>query len=198
MLKNFMNRGSPEWLVVFLGNPGLRYENTRHNAGYMASDELCARNKIKINKLKFKSLTGIDSLGGRKVLFMKPQTYMNLSGDAVVPAAKFYKIPPERILVVFDDVNISPGKLRIKRNGSDGGHKGIKSIIAGLGTADFPRVKIGVGSPPHPDFDMVDWVIGKPSGQDLKTIREAAAKAAEAVACIISFDIDRAMNRYNT
>ncbi len=198
MFRNSLNRGAPEWLVAFLGNPGSRYENTRHNAGFMASDELCERKKIKINRHKYNAFTGTGMLGGSKVLFMKPQTYMNLSGDAIAPAARYYKIPPERILVVFDDVNIAPGKLRIKRNGSDGGHNGIKSIINELGTSDFPRVKIGIGFPPHPDFDMVDWVIGKPSESDLKTIREAAARAAEAVETIISSGIDQAMNIYNS
>lgn len=198
MFNHILNRGSPEWLVAFLGNPGPKYEHTRHNAGFMASDALCASKKIKINKIKYKALIGTGMLGGRKVLFIKPQTYMNLSGDAILPASKFYRIPPERILVVFDDVNIPPGKLRIKRNGSDGGHNGIKSIILKLGTSDFPRIKIGVGMPPHPDFDMVDWVIGKPGDADLKIIRSSAAKAADAVEEIISSGIEPAMSKFNS
>jgi PTH1 family peptidyl-tRNA hydrolase len=198
MLKRVLARGSPTWLVAFLGNPGPKYENTRHNAGFLASEALCAQKNIKINKSKFKALTGSIDLGGQKILLLKPQTYMNLSGESVSAAAKFYRIPPENILVVYDDVNVLPGKLKIKRNGSDGGHNGIKSIIACLGTSDFPRIKIGIGSPPHPDFDRVDWVIGKLTDSELKTIREAAATAADAVEAVVSSGIDRAMNRYNS
>ncbi len=148
--------------------------------------------------MKFSALTAVTELGEQKVFLIKPQTYMNLSGNAVASAARFYKIPPERILVLFDDVNIPLGKLRIRRNGSDGGHKGIKSIIACLGSSDFPRIKIGVGAPPHPDYDMVSWVIGKLDEKEKKVLITSAKAAAEAARELILNGIDSAMNKYNS
>ncbi len=197
MLFGSKNKGGASWLVAFLGNPGDKYAKTRHNAGFLAGDALEKKLGIKINKLKFQALTGLGELGGEKVFFLRPQTYMNLSGDAVAPAAAFYKIPPERVIVVFDDIAIPPGKLRVKRSGSAGGHNGIKSIISRLGTENFPRVKIGVGAPPHPDYDMIDWVIGRISDSEYKTISAAAERAVDAVEEIISAGIDSAMNKYN-
>ncbi len=197
MLFGSKNKGGATWLVAFLGNPGDKYAKTRHNAGFLAGDALEKKLGIKINKLKFQALTGLGELGGEKVFFLRPQTYMNLSGDAVAPAAAFYKIPPERVIVVFDDIAIPPGKLRVKRSGSAGGHNGIKSIISRLGTENFPRVKIGVGAPPHPDYDMIDWVIGRISDSEYKTISAAAERAVDAVEEIISAGIDSAMNKYN-
>lgn len=196
----FFNRkkGSPSWLIAFLGNPGPEYEHTRHNAGFMAAHALEKNKNIKINRSKFSALTALTDLGGRKVFLIMPQTYMNLSGNAVASAARFYRIPPERILVVFDDVSIPLGKLRIKRNGSDGGHKGIKSIIASLGSSDFPRIKIGVGAPSHPDMDMVSWVIGKLGEDEKKLLIKSAEKAAEAAEELILNGIDTAMNKYNS
>lgn len=196
----FFNRskGSPSWLVAFLGNPGPNYEHSRHNAGFMAARALEESKNIKINRLKFNALTALADLGGQKVFLIKPQTFMNLSGNAVISAARFYKLPPERILVVFDDTSIELGKLRIKRNGSDGGHNGIKSIISCLGSSDFPRIKIGVGAPPHPDHDMISWVLGKPDGNDMKALLASAKKAAEAAEELILNGIDPAMNKYNS
>ncbi len=189
--------GGPRWIVAFLGNPESKYERTRHNAGFMAAEVLAEKHRIKTNKLKFHAFTALEDFGGERVFFMRPTTYMNLSGDAVAPAAAFYKIPPERVIVVFDDMALPPGKLRVKRNGSAGGHNGIKSIIAKLGTDQFPRVKIGIGSPPHPDYDVIDWVIGKMSDAEYKTIREAAERAVDAAEEIIRNGVNEAMNKYN-
>ena len=191
------NSGGASWLIVGLGNPGEKYENTRHNVGFQVVDELAERQRAPIQKLKFKALTNLLTISGEKVLVMKPVTYMNLSGEAVRPAADFYKIPPERILVISDDTALDPGRLRIRKGGSAGGHNGLKSIIQHLGTDQFPRVKIGVGAKPHPDYDMADWVLSKFAGEDLKTITEAVKKAADAVACYIKDGPDRAMNRFN-
>ncbi|MBR6653361.1 MAG: aminoacyl-tRNA hydrolase [Oscillospiraceae bacterium] len=189
--------GGPRWIVAFLGNPESKYERTRHNAGFMAASVLESKRGIKTNKLKFHAFTNVAEFGGERVLFMRPQTYMNLSGDAVAPAAAFYKIPAERVIVVFDDMSLPIGKLRVKRNGSAGGHNGIKSIISKLGTDQFPRVKIGIGAPPHPDYDVIDWVIGKLNDADYKIINEAAAVALDAVEEIIKNGVNSAMNKYN-
>jgi len=189
--------GVPRWIVAFLGNPESKYERTRHNAGFMAASVLESKCGIKTNKLKFHAFTNVAEFGGERVLFMRPQTYMNLSGDAVAPAAAFYKIPAERVIVVFDDMSLPIGKLRVKRNGSAGGHNGIKSIISKLGTDQFPRVKIGIGAPPHPDYDVIDWVIGKLNDTDYKIINEAAAVALDAVEEIIKNGVNSAMNKYN-
>ena len=159
-----------EWLVVGLGNPGDKYENTRHNVGFLTVDELAERARIPVQKLKYRALTNTAELGGARVLLMKPVTYMNLSGEAVGQAARFYKIPPEHVLVISDDVSLPLGKLRIRKSGSAGGHNGLKNIIQHLGTDQFPRVKVGVGEKPHPDYDMADWVLGKFTGEDKKAI----------------------------
>ena len=189
--------GGAAWLIVGLGNPGEKYENTRHNVGFQVIDELAERQGKPVQRLKFKALTGLLTIGGEKALVMKPVTYMNLSGEAVRPAADFYKLPPERILVISDDVALAAGRLRIRAKGSAGGHNGLKSIIQHLGTDQFPRIKIGVGQKPHPDYDMADWVLSKFTGEDLKTITEAVKKAADAVACYIENGPDQAMNRFN-
>ena len=186
-----------EWIVVGLGNPGAKYDNTRHNAGFRALEGYCARSGQKIDRMKFKALAGEGMLGGKRVLFLKPQTFMNLSGEAVGEAARFYKLPPERVLVISDDVSLPVGKLRIRKGGSAGGHNGLKSIIQHLGTDQFPRIKVGVGQKPHPDYDMADWVLSKFAGEDLKTITEAIRKAADAVECLIQEGPDKAMNRFN-
>jgi len=192
-------RQKPTWIIAFLGNPGTQYAKTRHNAGYMAADameELCG---VKINRIKFKALTALCSVGDAQVLLMKPQTYMNLSGEAVGEAARFYQIPPEHILVVSDEMHLVPGKMRIRRKGSAGGHNGIKNIIAHLGTEEFPRIRIGVGEPPpvRDGEEVIDWVIGSVPGEDLKQIRETAAKAAQACVCYIKSGAEQAMNQYN-
>ena len=188
---------APSWIVVFLGNPGQKYEGTRHNAGFMAADAVEKNKGVKISRLKFKALTAQCSFGSESALLMKPQTFMNLSGDAVSQAMKFYKIPLDHIIVVSDDISMAAGKMRIRRSGSAGGHNGLKDIIAKCGGDGFPRIKIGVGAPPHPDYDIIDWVLGVPRGDDAKLVEEAVKTAADAVESIIVDGIDRAMNKYS-
>ncbi len=193
----FKSSGGVSWLVVCLGNPGKQYENTRHNIGFMTADELERREGVKVNKLKYRALTAEMKLGGERVLVMKPQTFMNLSGEAVKLAGAFYKIPPERVLVISDDVSLPLGKLRIRANGSAGGHNGLKNIIQHLGTDAFPRIKVGVGAPAHPEHEMIDWVIGNFSSAEKKVVAEAVAKAADAVACLIEKGVSEAQNKFN-
>jgi len=189
--------GGVRRMIVFLGNPGPRYENTRHNAGFMTADAVEKKLGVSINRLRSRALTARGTIDGEAVLLVKPQTWMNLSGEAVAPLASYYKVPPERILVVSDEVALAVGKLRLRRSGSAGGHNGLKSIIASLGTDAFPRLRIGVGAPPHPDYDMADWVLSGFHGKDAEDIAAAAERAAEAVACWVREGIDVAMNRYN-
>ena len=193
----FHSGGAPTWLVCFLGNPGDQYARTRHNAGWMACEILENKLNLRTERLKFQALTAIGSFGGQQVLFMRPQTYMNLSGDAVQPAAAYYKIPADHVIVIQDDIAIAAGKLRVKRGGSDGGHNGIKSVTQRLGTADYPRIKIGVGQPTHPDYDRIDWVIGKLTEPEEKVIRETAERAVLAAEELIARGVDSAMNKYN-
>ena len=193
----FGSSGGAGWLIAGLGNPGDAYENTRHNIGFQVLDALGERQKKPIQRLKFKALTNLFTISGEKVLVMKPVTYMNLSGEAVRPAADFYKIPPERILVVSDDTALPAGRLRIRKGGSAGGHNGLKSIIQHLGTDQFPRLRVGVGEKPHPDYDMADWVLGRFTGEDKKTIDGAVKRAADAVECILAEGIDRGMGKFN-
>ena len=191
------NTGGAEWLLVGLGNPGTQYENTRHNVGFLVADELAERQNAPIQRLKFKALTNLLTISGEKVLVMKPVTYMNLSGEAVRQAVDFYKIPPERVLVVSDDTALAVGRLRIRKGGSAGGHNGLKNIIQHLGTDQFPRVRVGVGEKPHPDYDMADWVLGKFVGEDKKTVDAAVKRAADAIECILADGLDKGMNRFN-
>ena len=194
----FLNRsGCVDWLLVCLGNPGDQYENTRHNVGFMVADELGNRANLPIQKLKHRALTNTVRLGSQKVLVMKPVTYMNLSGEAVRQAADFYKIAPDHILVVSDDTALAVGRLRIRKGGSAGGHNGLKNIIQHLGTDQFPRLRMGVGEKPHPDYDLADWVLGKFQGEDKKAIDAAVKRAADAVECIVSHGLDRGMNQFN-
>lgn len=195
----FLNRnhGGAAWLVVCLGNPGAEYENTRHNVGFMVADALGERRNIPIQRLKFRALTALTELGGEKALIMKPITFMNLSGEAVRQAADFYKVEPGRVLVVSDDVALPVGKLRIRKGGSAGGHNGLKSIIQHLGSDQFPRLRLGVGEKPHPDYDMADWVLGRFTGEDAKQIDAAVERAADAVESILREGPDKAMNRFN-
>ena len=186
-----------DWLVVGLGNPGAKYEHTRHNMGFLTVDLLAEQAGVKLNKVKFKSAYNILSFAGAKCLVMKPQTYMNLSGEAVREAVQFYKIPADRVLVIYDDVSLPVGKLRIRKSGSAGGHNGLKNIIQHLGTDGFPRIKVGVGMPEHPDHEMIDWVIGKPQGEEAKLLRATLDRAAEAALCLIEDGPDTAMNRFN-
>ena len=185
------------WIAVFLGNPGTRYENTRHNAGYITADAIMKKAGIKINKLKYGALTGVTVIGEQNVFLMKPQTYMNLSGSAVSQAMRFYKVPLSNVVVVCDDVALPAGKLRVRRRGSAGGHNGLKDIIAKCGGEGFPRIKIGVGAPPHDDYDMADWVLSKLSDKDAMLLDEAAERAAKALVTIIAHGIEQAMAKYN-
>ena len=194
----FQRKGSGvSWLLVGLGNPGSKYESTRHNMGFLAVDGLARRKGFRFNKLRFRAWTAEWMVNGEKVLVMKPQTYMNLSGESVGEAARFYKIPADHVVVISDDISLPVGKLRIRTGGSAGGHNGLKNIIAHLATDQFPRVRVGVGQKPHPDYDMADWVLSKFAGEDLKTITEAIRKAADAVECLIQEGPDKAMNRFN-
>ena len=189
--------GGVDWLVVGLGKPGDQYEHTRHNVGFAVADELAERCRVPLQRLKFRALTNTVTLGGQKVLLMKPVTYMNLSGEAVREAAAFYKVPPEHILVLSDEVALPPGKLRVRKGGSAGGHNGLKNIIAHLGSDQFPRIRLGVGQKPHPDYDMADWVLGKPQGEDKKAVEAAVVRAADAVECLLAKGPEEAMNRFN-
>lgn len=186
-----------EWLVVGLGNPGKKYENTRHNAGFRALDLYASENSQKIDKMKFKALVGEGMLGGKKVLFMKPQTFMNLSGEAVRDAAKFYKIPADHIIVLSDDISLAVGTLRVRSKGSAGGQNGLKNIIYHLGTDEFPRIKIGVGQKPHPDYNLADWVLSSFTKDDANGITAACTDAMQAVACIIREGCAAAAQNFN-
>lgn len=194
---SIFSKPSIDWIVVFLGNPGPRYAGTRHNAGFMAADESETDAGVKIVKARFKALTAQIKLNGQSVLLMKPQTFMNLSGDAVVQAADYYRVPPERVIVVSDEIALPVAKLRVRRSGSAGGHNGLKSIIARLGTENFPRVRIGIGAPPHPDYDMADWVLGAFRDRDAVDMAAAAERAWEAVKCYIREGPERAMSKFN-
>lgn len=186
-----------DWLVVGLGNPGQKYANTRHNMGFLTVDLLAEKTGVKLNKVKFKSAYNILNFAGCKCLVMKPQTYMNLSGEAVREAVQFYKIPADHVLVIYDDIALPVGKLRVRPTGSAGGHNGIKNIIAHLGTQDFPRVKIGTGAPAGGGAEMIDWVIGVPSQAERKVLLESFEKAIEAAECIIQDGCQKAMNQFN-
>ena len=190
-------RETVSWIAVFLGNPGPRFDNTRHNVGFMVADFIADKANIKINRIKFNSLYATIDLGGKKILMLKPQTYMNLSGGAVRQAMSFYKIPLENIVTVSDDVALPAGKLRIRRQGSSGGHNGLADIIAKCGGDGFPRIKLGVGAPPHSDYAMVDWVLSKPAGEDATAITEAVSRSASALETLIAYGPDEAMSMFN-
>lgn len=186
-----------DWLIVGLGNPGAQYEKTRHNMGFRALDLLAKELGCKVDRAKFRGLTGQAVYGGQKLLLLKPQTFMNVSGDSVREAAAFYKLPPERVIVLFDDISLAPGRLRVRGSGSAGGHNGIKSIIAQLGSQDFPRVKIGVGAKPHPDYDLADWVLSGFSAQEEKAVGPVLERAGQAALCILEKGVQEAENRFN-
>ena len=195
----FQRKGSGvSWLLVGLGNPGSKYEHTRHNMGFLAVDGLARRKGFRFNKLRFRAWTAEWMVNGEKVLVMKPQTYMNLSGESVGEAARFYKVPADHVVVISDDVSLAAGRLRIRKSGSAGGHNGLKNIIQHLGTDGFPRIKVGVGMPEHPDHEMVNWVVGKPQGEEAKLLRATLDRAAEAALCLIEQGADTAMNRFNS
>lgn len=186
-----------EYIIVGLGNPGSKYENTRHNAGFLTLDRLADRLNVKINKIKYKSLCCETMLFGKKCLLMKPSTFMNNSGEAVVEAMNFYKVPIENVIAVYDDISLEPSFLRIRRKGSDGGHNGIKSIIYLTGKDTFPRIKVGVGAKPHPQYDLADWVLSSFTANEKKPMEEAFDKACDAVELIVQGQLDRAMNKFN-
>ena len=185
------------WLIVGLGNPGKEYERTRHNAGWRALDRLAEKLGCKIDKGKFQGLYGQANYGGKKLYLLKPMTYMNLSGRSVVQLSAFYRIPPQNIIVLFDDISLEPGRLRIRADGSAGGHNGIKSIIAEMGSQDFPRVKIGVGGKAHPDQDLADHVLSAFSSQEEKALQSALDRAADASLSIMDRGVPETANRYN-
>lgn len=189
--------GSVEWLIVGLGNPGTKYLRTRHNCGWLTIDNLAAKLGVSVTRSKFKSLCGNADIDGHKCLLMKPTTMMNASGQAVVEAMNFYKVPIERVVVICDDISLDVGKIRIKRKGSDGGQKGLRSIIELTGSDSFPRVKVGVGAKPHPDYDLAAWVLSEFTSKEQPVVFEAFGNAASAVQMIVAGKLDEAMNKFN-
>ena len=192
------SNGGYDYLIVGLGNPGAKYEMTRHNAGFLAVDLLAVKENLNINKLKYHALVGDAVINGKKCLVMKPQTFMNNSGEAIGEAARFYKIPPERVIVISDDFSFDVGQIRIKRKGSAGGHNGLKSIIAHLGSENFPRIKVGVGKKPNADYDIIDWVLGRFPKELEKDLKSALENAVDALPYIVNEEIDKAMNLFNS
>ena len=192
-----IGKNNESWLIVGLGNPGKEYERTRHNAGFRAIDVLADKLGCKVDRLKFQGLYSQVNYQGRKLFLLKPQTYMNLSGRSVVQLSAYFNIPPQRIIVMFDDISLPPGRLRIRADGSAGGHNGIKSIIGELGSQSFPRVKIGVGAKPHPEQDLADWVLSTFSSKEDKDLISALNRAADAALCIVEHSVPEAANRYN-
>ena len=190
-------KANESWLIVGLGNPGGKYEKTRHNCGFRALDILASGLNCRVDKGKFQGLYGKTALGDATLVLLKPQTFMNLSGQSVAAFANFFHIPPQKIIVLFDDISLDPGVLRIRANGSAGGHNGLKSIIASLGSQDFPRVKIGVGGKPHPDFDLADWVLSTFSAQEEKDLAPALEDAAKAALSIVERGIPETANKYS-
>ena len=188
--------GPVQYLVVGLGNPGSKYENTRHNAGFLTMDYIAEKYGARIDRLKFKGLCGDAVIGGVRTLLLKPSTFMNLSGQSVTEAMSFYKIPAEKVIVIYDDISLPPGRLRIRRKGSDGGHNGMKNIIYLSGSDAFPRVKIGVGQKPHPDYDLAKWVLSRFTAGEQKLLREEMDRIADAAELVLAGRIDEAMNRY--
>ena len=193
----FKKSSGENWLIVGLGNPGREYEKTRHNAGFRALDILADQLGTKVDKLKYQGLYAQVNYEGKKLFLLKPQTYMNLSGRSVLQLSAYFNIPPQRIIVLFDDISLDVGRLRTRADGSAGGHNGIKSIIAELGSQDFPRVKIGVGSKPHENADLADWVLSSFSSNEEKALAGALERAADAALCIIDHGVSETANRYN-
>ena len=188
---------SDNWLIVGLGNPGREYEKTRHNAGFRALDLLAQKLGCKVDRAKFQGLYGQVTYNGGKLLLLKPMTYMNLSGRSVLQLSAYFQVPPQRIIVLFDDISLEPGRLRIRGDGSAGGHNGIKSIIAEVGSQAFPRVKIGVGGKAHPEQDLADHVLSAFSASEEKALASALDRAVDAALCIIDRGVPEAANRYN-
>ena len=192
-----LNKNNETWLIVGLGNPGREYEKTRHNAGFRAIDILADDLGCKIDRMKYQGLYGQTTYNGKKLMLLKPQTYMNLSGKSVLQLSAYFNVPPQRIIVMFDDISLVPGRLRVRADGSAGGHNGIKSIIAEVGSQAFPRVKIGVGAKPHPDFELADWVLSTFSAQEEKALANSLKWAGEAALSIIDRGVPETANRYN-
>lgn len=190
-------KANETWLIVGLGNPGKEYERTRHNAGFRALDVLADKLGCKIDKGKFQGIYGQANYGGKKLMLLKPLTYMNLSGRSVLQLSAYFNIPPQRIIVMFDDISLEPGRLRVRADGSAGGHNGIKSIIQEIGSQAFPRVKIGVGSKPNPEFDLADWVLSTFSAQEEKALAVSLSNAADAALSIIDRGVPETANRFN-
>lgn len=186
-----------DWMIVGLGNPGDNYARTRHNAGFRAVDALAAELGVRIDRAKFRGLYAQASRQGRKLVLLKPQTFMNESGLSVMDAARFYKLPPERIVVLFDDISLDVGRLRVRADGSAGGHNGIKSIIGCLNSQSFPRVKIGVGAKPHPDYDLADWVLSNFTKPEETLLAPALERAGQAALALIDDGVEAAANRFN-
>ncbi|MBE6830060.1 MAG: aminoacyl-tRNA hydrolase [Ruminococcaceae bacterium] len=203
MFKNIFARsaepaGPVEYIVAGLGNPGGKYEGTRHNAGFMALDYIAEKAGARVDRIRFKGLTGTAVIGGKKVLLLKPSTYMNLSGQSVTEAMAFYKLPPEKVIVLFDDVSLKPGRMRIRMKGSDGGQNGMKNIIYLSGSDNFPRIKLGTGAKPNPQWDLADWVLSKLTEADRKALYEAIDHANSSVELMVRGDAAEAMNKYNS
>lgn len=196
--KKIFNTSSYDYIIAGLGNPGGKYEMTRHNAGFLAMDLLAIEDGFDIKKLKHHALVADAEINGKRCLVMKPQTMMNNSGEAVGEAARFYKIPPENVIIVYDDISLDVGQTRIRRKGSAGGHNGIKSIIAHLGSENFPRVKVGVGKKPNPEYDLVSWVLGRFPKEQEPELKSALENSTKAVRFIVNDEIDKAMNLYNS
>ena len=190
-------KANETWLIVGLGNPGKEYERTRHNAGFRALDVLADKLGCKIDKGKFHGIYGQANYGGKKLMLLKPLTYMNLSGRSVLQLSAYFNIPPQRIIVMFDDISLEPGRLRVRADGSAGGHNGIKSIIQEVGSQAFPRVKIGVGAKPNPDYDLADWVLSTFSAQEEKALATSLSNAADAALSIIDRGVPETANRFN-
>ncbi len=195
--KDTPKSGPVEYMIVGLGNPGMQYARTRHNAGFMAMDRLAEQYGVTVNRSKFQALIGETTIEGKRVLLMKPQTFMNNSGEAVGEAARFYKLSADKILILSDDITLDVGRLRVRRKGSDGGHNGLKSIREHLGSDGYPRIKIGVGQKPHPDYDLVDWVLGNFSSEDMEKLKEAFPTVIEGIQKILTGNIDGAMQCCN-
>lgn len=189
--------GTVEFMIVGLGNPGVQYQNTRHNAGFMALDATAKALDIRVERARFHAYCGEGVCAGRHVLLMKPQTYMNNSGEAVCEAMRFYKLSPEQVLLLFDDISLPVGGMRVRRSGSAGGQNGVKSILQLSGSDMFPRIKLGIGAKPHPDYNLADWVLSRFSEKELSVMGETAEKAAAAAELIVSGNIEEAMNRYS-
>ena len=192
------NSGSIEYIAVGLGNPGKKYENTRHNTGFIAIDKIAEKYGCNINRLKYNALTAECVIAGKKVLLMKPQTFMNLSGEAVTQAMSFYKIPAEKVVIIFDDISLDVGRMRIRRKGSDGGQRGVRSIIGLSGSENFPRIKIGIGEKPHSGWQLSDWVLSRFTKEEIETLDKVTDNACKALEYIVSGNIDKAMSEYNS